>query len=64
VINKTDLAGLVGADLGVMARDSARMRGDGPFLFAQVINGIGVQGIGEHVLRSWRAATGRQSSGR
>ena len=30
VINKTDLAPLVGADLEVMARDAARMRGDGP----------------------------------
>jgi urease accessory protein len=42
VINKTDLAGLVGADLDVMARDSRRTRGDGPFLFAQVTNGVGV----------------------
>ena len=30
VINKTDLAPLVGADLGVMERDAKRMRGDGP----------------------------------
>ena len=30
VINKTDLAPLVGADLGVMDRDARRMRGDGP----------------------------------
>ena len=37
VINKTDLAPLVGADLGVMERDARKMRGDGPFLFAQVI---------------------------
>ena len=42
VINKTDLAPLVGADLDVMARDSRRMRGTGPFLFAQVADGIGV----------------------
>src|SRR5215510_6814951 len=34
VINKTDLASLVGADLDIMSRDSRRMRGDGPFLFA------------------------------
>jgi urease accessory protein len=59
VINKTDLAPLVGADLGVMARDSKRMRGDGPFLLAQVTNGIGVRHIADHVLRSWRAATAR-----
>jgi len=35
VINKTDLAPQVGADLGVMARDARRMRGDGPVIFAQ-----------------------------
>ena len=52
VINKTDLAPLVGADLGVMDRDARRMRGDGPIVFAQVINGIGVAGdCGEGVLR-------------
>jgi len=64
VINKTDLAGLIGADLDVMARDSARMRGDGPFLFAQVTNGLGVGQIGEHILRNWRAAlrTAREDS--
>jgi urease accessory protein len=58
VINKTDLAPLVGADLDVMTRDSQRMRGDGPFLLAQVTNGIGVRQIADHVLRSWKAATG------
>jgi urease accessory protein len=42
VINKTDLAPHVGADLGVMARDAAAMRGDGPTVFAQVTNGVGV----------------------
>jgi urease accessory protein len=52
VINKTDLAHAVGADLSVMARDAARMRGDGPFLFAQVRNGLGVDVIVGHVLRS------------
>ena len=59
VINKTDLAPLVGADLGVMERDARRMRGDGPFIFAQVIHGQGVQAIAEHMLATWRAATGR-----
>jgi urease accessory protein len=58
VINKTDLAPLVGADLDVMARDSRRMRGNGPFLFAQVTHGIGVREIADHILASWRRATG------
>ena len=57
VINKTDLAPLIGADLDVMVRDSKRMRGEGPFLLAQVNNGIGVRDIADHVLRSWQAAT-------
>jgi urease accessory protein len=58
VINKTDLAPLVRADLGVMARDSHRMRGDGPFLFAQVLNDVGVREIADAMLGGWRAATG------
>lgn len=36
VINKTDLAGLVGADLDVMACDAAAMRGDRPVLFTSL----------------------------
>jgi urease accessory protein len=56
VINKTDLAPLVGSSLDVMARDSRRMRGSGPFVFAQVINGVGVPEIAAAVLASWRTA--------
>ena len=54
IINKTDLAPLVGADLGVMERDARRMRGNGPFLFTQVTNGIGVAEIVAHVTAAWR----------
>ena len=36
VINKIDLAPLVGADLGVMDRDARKMRGDRPFLFSNL----------------------------
>lgn len=36
MINKTDLAAAVGADLAVMERDALRMRDGGPFVFAQV----------------------------
>ena len=56
VINKTDLAQLVGADLDVMARDAARMRGAGPVVFAQVVHGVGVGTIGGAVLAAWRSA--------
>ena len=51
VINKTDLAPLVGADLAVMERDTRRMRGDGPFVFAQVVHGVGIDEITELLLR-------------
>lgn len=36
VINKIDLAPLVGADLGVMERDTKKMRGDRPFVFTNL----------------------------
>ena len=36
VINKTDLAPLVGASLDVMDRDSKRMRGERPFVFSNL----------------------------
>jgi len=49
VINKTDLAAGVGADLAVMERDSKKMRGDGPFVFAQVKNGVGLEEILAHI---------------
>ena len=58
VINKTDLAPLVGASLEVMARDARRMRGEGPTVFAQVTHGVGVPDIVAHLTRAWRAAAG------
>ena len=45
VINKTDLAPLVGADLEVMARDSRKMRGERPFVFTNLKRGDGVADI-------------------
>ena len=56
VINKTDLAPLVNADLAVMARDARRMRGDGPVVFSQVTHGHGVPEIIEQVLGAWSRA--------
>ena len=58
VVNKTDLAPAVGADLGVMARDAARMRGDGPVVFAQVTRGEGVREIAARVLHALQHAAG------
>ena len=45
VINKTDLAGKVGASLDVMARDSKAARGDRPFLFTNLKTGEGVEDV-------------------
>jgi urease accessory protein len=50
VINKTDLAPHVGADLAVMERDARRMRGEGPFVFAQATKGAGVDEVCRRVL--------------
>src|SRR3569623_1179448 len=49
VINKTDLAPHVGADLGVMAEDARRGRGDKPFVMTDLQRGIGVADV-EHFL--------------
>jgi urease accessory protein len=54
VINKTDLAEQVGASLDVMARDARAMRGDGPFVFAQARNGVGLPEIVDPILTVWR----------
>jgi urease accessory protein len=52
VINKIDLAPLVGADLEVMRRDATRMRGPLPFIFANLRAGIGVAEIAGFLTRS------------
>lgn len=49
VINKIDLATFVRADLGVMERDSRKMRGEGPFIFARALDGHGLDGIIGHI---------------
>jgi urease accessory protein len=49
VINKIDLAPLVGADLGVMARDARRMRGDRPFVFTNIRAGDGVRDVADFI---------------
>lgn len=58
VINKTDLAPAVGADLGVMERDTVKIRGGGPYVFAQVKAGVGVDVIIDHIIHAWQHATG------
>ncbi|GIC77773.1 urease accessory protein UreG [Moritella sp. F3] len=45
VINKIDLAPYVGASLAVMEQDTKRMRGDKPYVFANMKKQIGLQQI-------------------
>ncbi|MGO1512522.1 MAG: GTP-binding protein, partial [Psychrobacter sp.] len=45
IINKTDLAPLVGASLEVMDRDAKKMRGDKPVVFTNMKTGEGVDDI-------------------
>ena len=45
MINKIDLAPMVGASLEVMDRDAKRMRGERPFLFSNMKTGQGLEEI-------------------
>ena len=49
IINKTDLAPLVEADLSVMQRDAGALRGEAPTLFASVLHGDGMDAVVEWV---------------
>lgn len=51
VINKIDLAEHVGASLEVMRRDAARMRGDKPFVFANMKTGESLDVISDFIVR-------------
>jgi urease accessory protein len=50
VINKIDLAPFVGASLEVMDRDSRKMRGQRPFVFANIRAGEGIEAIARFVI--------------
>jgi len=60
VINKTDLAPYVGADLSVMARDAALVRGGKPFLFTNCRTG---EGLDQVVAAVMSAATTHAAAG-
>ena len=51
VINKTDLAPYVHADLEVMRRDSLLMRGDKPFIFTNCFTGEGIDTLVDTICR-------------
>ncbi len=59
VINKIDLAPLVGASLEVMDRDARRMRGERPFVFSNLKTGQGLADI----VRFIEAAGGLDAGG-
>jgi urease accessory protein len=50
VINKIDLAPLVGANLQVMESDARRMRTTRPFIFSNLKSGLGVDEIAGFIL--------------
>src|SRR5437879_3116473 len=50
VINKIDLAPMVGASLDVMERDARRMRGERPFVFTNLKAGTGLEQVVEFVV--------------
>lgn len=45
IINKIDLAPMVGASLEVMARDAKKMRGERPFVFTNLKTGVGLDEV-------------------
>jgi urease accessory protein len=51
VINKTDLAPLVGADLAVMDRDARARRGDLPIVFSSLVGSDGASDVATWVHR-------------
>ena len=51
VINKIDLAPMVGANLNVMDRDARKMRGQRPFLFSNLKENKGVEEIAAFIVR-------------
>ncbi|KAF2090288.1 urease accessory protein UreG [Saccharata proteae CBS 121410] len=62
VVNKTDLAEIIGADLGVMDRDARKIREGGPTIFAQVKNGKNVDHIVNLILSAWRGSGASQAT--
>jgi urease accessory protein len=51
VINKIDLAPLIGADLKVMENDAIVVRKNKPFLFVNCKTGQGVKEVAEHIIK-------------
>jgi len=52
VVNKIDLAPYVGADLAIMEEDTKRMRGQRPYVFSNIRDGVGVDAIAQFIERA------------
>ena len=52
VVNKIDLAPYVGADLAIMEADTKRMRGNRPYVFSSIRNGVGIDVITAFIERA------------
>ena len=63
VINKTDLAELVHADLGVMAADAERVRRGGPVLFTSLVQEPGADDVAAWLLAARERWAGQQTVG-
>ncbi|MBR9805024.1 urease accessory protein UreG [bacterium] len=61
IINKIDLAPMVGASLEVMDRDAKKMRGDRPFMFTNFKDGLGIDQI-IHFLEEEGMISGQESA--
>lgn len=63
VINKIDLAPLVGANLEIMEADARRMRGTRPFIFSNLKSGQGVDEIAGFILQKGGLSAATLSGG-
>ena len=59
LINKIDLAPMVGASLEVMERDAKKMRNDLPFYFASLKEGKGTKEVVEFIIKEGMLATNK-----
>jgi urease accessory protein len=62
VINKIDLAPMVGASLEVMDRDAKKMRGSRPFVFTNLKTGQGLEAVAQFIIERGMLRTGKSAA--
>lgn len=62
IINKIDIADMVGSSLEVMDRDSRKMRGERPFIFSNLMDGTGVDEIVSFIEKEGMLQAHKQSA--